>query len=318
MAGDPIIGIKGPDYEVPIERGAIRQFARSLYSSLPAWLEARDAVIPPTFLVMAGYHWGYILERPPEGSELAGITAAQQGTTDGEQSFEFFGPPPRAGDVLTASTKVADHFFKSGKAGGRLEFFVMQTDFRDASGRLVARWMPTSIKTERREGGGSAQTAPAPDRPWLKRGEKRQQLNAIGPAAGPLTVGDSPGPVTMPGLTLTDTIRYQCASGEDSSGHHDTLAARAAGLPEFISVGMHHAGVLGAYAAHWLGPENVRAIRARFLTTVWPGDVLTYVGRVSGFGERDEGPTIDLDLECLRDGVPVVRAAATFMRPERP
>ncbi|WP_413868952.1 MaoC family dehydratase N-terminal domain-containing protein [Albidovulum sp.] len=315
---DAIRGLKGPDYRVHIEWGAIRQFARSLYSTLPAWLDDPRAVVPPTFLVTAGYHWGYILERPPEGSVLAGIDC--RGTTDGEQAFEFFGPPPRAGDVLTASTEVADHFFKTGRAGGRLEFFVMRTDFRDVTGRLVARWMPTSIRPERRDGtrgepGG--ETAGEPKRrPWLHPGEKRNQLDAVGPAAGPLSVGDGPGPVAVPGLTLTEMIRYQCASGEDSPGHHDTLAARAHGMADFISVGMHHAGVLGAYAAHWLGPENVRAFRARFLKTVWPGDALTYRGSVAGFGEGSEGPTVELTLDCLREGEPVVRGSATFLRPE--
>ncbi len=310
---DSIIGLRGPDYTFPVEWGAIRQFARSLYSTLPAWLDDPKAVVPPTFLVMAGYHWGYILERPPAGSALAAIDCA--GTTDGEQSFEFFGPPPRAGDVLTASTEVADHFFKAGRAGGRLEFFVMRTDFRDAGGRLVARWMPTSIRPERRDGTSGTGGGPK-RRPWLGRGERRDQLDAVTPATGPLAVGDSPGPVAIPALTLTDTIRYQCASGEDSPGHHDTLAARAQGMADFISVGMHHAGVLGAYAAHWLGPENARAFRARFLTTVWPGDELTCRGSVTGFGERDEGPAVELALECLRDGEPVVRATAVFLRRE--
>ncbi|MBN9245426.1 MAG: MaoC family dehydratase N-terminal domain-containing protein [Mesorhizobium sp.] len=312
MSVGSIIGVRGPDFEVPIERGAIRQFARSLYSSHPDWMEARDAVVPPTFLVMAGYHWGYILERPPVGSPLADIDA--RGTTDGEQSFEFFGPPPRAGDSLVASTEVADHFFKHGRSG-ELEFFVMKTDFHDAAdGRLVARWMPTSIRMDRRPKAAVAETTR--ERPWLKRGEARLELDQIGLAKVPLAIGGSAGAITVPGLTLTEMIRYQCASGEDSPGHHDTLAARAAGLPEFISVGMHHAGVLGAYAAHWLGPENVRAVRARFLSTVWPGDVLTYTGRVRGFGEREEGRTVELDLECLRDGVAVVKAQATFMRPQ--
>ncbi|ESY64904.1 hypothetical protein X743_30055 [Mesorhizobium sp. LNHC252B00] len=312
MSNDSIIGVRGPDFELPIERGAIRQFARSLYSSHPAWMEARDAVVPPTFLVMAGYHWGYILERPPAGSALAAIDA--RGTTDGEQSFEFFGPPPRAGDSLIASTEVVDHFFKEGRSG-RLEFFVMKTDFRDATdGRLVARWMPTSIRTDRPPGLAAAGTVR--ERPWLRRGEARIELDQIHAAKTTLGIGDCPGEVAVPGLTLTEMVRYQCASGEDSPGHHDTLAARAQGLPEFISVGMHHAGVLGAYAAHWLGPENVRAIRARFLDTVWPGDVLTYIGRIRGFGDREEGRTVELDLECLRDGVAVVRAKATFMRPK--
>jgi len=309
---DPIIGVRGPDYPVHIEWGAIRQFARSLYSTLPAWLDDRHAVVPPTFLVMAGYHWGYILERAPEGSALAAIDSSR--TTDGEQAFEFFGPPPRVGDVLTASTVVADHFFKAGRAGGRLEFFVIRTDFHDASGRLVARWMPTSIRPERRERTSGDSAGGPKQRPWLKRGDRRNQLDDVKPARGPLSVGDSPGPIDIPALTLTDTIRYQCASGEDSPGHHDTMAAQAHGMADFISVGMHHAGVLGAYAAHWLGPENVRVFRARFLTTVWPGDALTYEGRITGFGERDEGPTVEVVLECLRDGEVVVRANAVFMR----
>lgn len=311
---DAIKGLKGPDYRVHIEWGAIRQFARSLYSTLPAWLDDPRAVVPPTFLVMAGYHWGYILERAPEGSALAAIDC--QGTTDGEQSFEYFGPPPRVGDVLTASTEVADHFFKTGRTGGRLEFFVMRTDFRDAADRLVARWMPTSIRPEHRDGSGGAAAGGPRRRPWLHRGEARNQLDVVGPVKAPLSVGDGPRPVEMPALTLTDMIRYQCASGEDSPGHHDTLAARAHGMADFISVGMHHAGVLGAYAAHWLGPENVRAFRARFLTTVWPGDALTCAGRITGFGESGEGPTVELALDCLREGEPVVRASAVFLRPK--
>ena len=311
---DTIKGLRGPDYRVPIEWGAIRLFVRSLYSTHPAWLDDPRAVVPPTFLVMAGYHWGYILERAPEGSALAGVDC--RGTTDGEQSFEFFGPPPRVGDVLTASTEVADHYFKAGRAGGRLEFFVMRTDFRDATGRLVARWMPTSIRPEHRGATSGGACGGPKRRPWLHAGEKRNQLDAVRPAAGALSVGDGPGPVEMPALTLTDMIRYQCASGEDSPGHHDTLAAQAHGMADFISVGMHHAGVLGAYAAHWLAPENARAFRARFLTTVWPGDALTYRGSITGFGEGADGPTVELALDCLREGEPVVRASAVFLRPE--
>lgn len=306
-----IIGLRGPDYRVPVEWGAIRRFAQSLYSTLPDWMDEPRAFVPPTFLVSAGYHWGYILERPPAGSALAGIDC--EGTTDGEQAFEFFGPPPRAGDVLTASTEVADHFFKDGRAGGRLEFFVMRTDFHDASGRLVARWTPVSIRPERREAVAGDPGEGPRKRPFLTKDESRNQLDAIRRHRGPLALGDSPGVVAIPALTLTDTIRYQCASGEDSPGHHDTLAARAHGMADFISVGMHHAGVLGAYAAHWLGPENTRAFRARFLTTVWPGDALDYRGEVTALRTTDEGPAADLTLTCLRGGEPVVRASATFL-----
>ena len=305
-----IVGLRGPDYSVPIEWGAIRQFARSVYSNHPAWVNDPHAVVPPTFLVSAGYHWGYILERPPEGSELAGIGATQAAggvMLDGEQLFIFRGSPPRAGTVLQASTRVFDHFKKQGKAGGQLEFFVMQTEFRDASGRLVCEWRPTSIRTAQPpvQSHAHRNTSGA----WLRSAEKREQFNAIVQAEdAALSMGSGPGVVTMPPLTLTEMIRYQCASGEDGSGHHDVLAAHALGYPDIFSVGMHHAGALATYACHWLGPQNVREFRTRFLDMIWPGDVLRYDGVVTGFADTDEGPCVNVELNCRRDGLAVVRA----------
>jgi hypothetical protein len=211
------VGLRGPDYSLPLEWGAIRQFAKSVYSNHPAWMNDPHAVVPPTFLVSAGYQWGYILERPPPGSELARVGAdqAERGVVlDGEQMFIFHGCPPRAGTVLHASTRVLDYFKKQGKAGGQLEFFVMQTEFRDASGRLVCEWRPTSIRTEQLPVQSYAERKST--RPWLRRTEKREQFDAIFPADHEgLSLGSGPGRLTMPPLTLTEMIRYQCASGED-------------------------------------------------------------------------------------------------------
>jgi len=315
MPIDKVKGVRGPDYAVPIERGAIRQFARSLYSSHPDWLLDPQAVVPPTFLLSAGYHWGYILERPPAGSALAAIDQSQGVGTDGEQEFTFFGEPPRAGTILTASTQVADHFHKQGRSGGRMEFFVMQTDFHDPQGRLVARWRPTSIRTERSAPGSNVPRVRAP-RAWLRKDADLGQLDRVAPATPQdIRIGSGPAPITMPPLTLTEMIRYQCASGEDSTAHHDTLAAQAYGLPDCFSVGMQHAGVLATLAAHWLGPRNVRHFKARFLDTVWPGDVLGYEARITHLGECAEGRTATLALQCARGEQPVVTATATFLAP---
>lgn len=316
---DTVKGVRGPDYQVPIERGAIRQFARSLYSSHPDWLDDPHPVVPPTFLLSAGYHWGYILERPPAHSALAAIDQSQGVGTDGEHAFEYFGTPPRAGTELTARTHVADHFYKQGRSGGRLEFFVMQTDFHDPHGRLVARWRPTSIRTEKVALTPEKTIALAP-RAWLRKDADRSQLDRIVPAVTTTALQIAAGPpdITMPSLTLTEMIRYQCASGEDSAGHHDTLAAQAHGFPDCFSVGMQHAGVLATMASHWLGPHNVRRFKARFVDTVWPGDVLTYRVRIARFGDSDEGRTVELELLCSRAGQPVVTASATFLDPARP
>lgn len=317
-SADDVKGVRGPDYPMPIERGAIRQFARSLYSSHPDWLLDPHAVVPPTFLLSAGYHWGYILERPPAGSALAAIDQSQGMGTDGEHEFVYYGEPPRAGDVLTARTHVADHFYKQGRSGGRLEFFVMQTDFHDAQGRLAARWRPTSIRTEKAAAAATATPERVTRHAFLSKDADRSQLDRIAPACPhELHIGAGPAAITMPPLTLTEMIRYQCASGEDSPGHHDALAAQAHGYPDCFSVGMQHAGILATIAAHWLGPKNIRRFKARFLDTVWPGDGLTYQANITQCGHSDAGPTVDLALTCARAGKPVVTASATFLAPTR-
>lgn len=43
-----IIGMQGPVYEVEIERGRIRQFAKSIYCQHPAYHQDKRAVVPPT------------------------------------------------------------------------------------------------------------------------------------------------------------------------------------------------------------------------------------------------------------------------------
>ncbi len=182
----------------------------------------------------------------------------------------------------------------------------------ESVGRLVCEWRPTSIRTEQLPVQSYAERRLT--RSWLRRTEKCEQFDAILPADHEaLSLGSGPGRLTMPPLTLTEMIRYQCASGEDSAGHHDVLAAQAFGYPDVFSVGMHHAGALATYACHWLGPHNVREFRARFLDMVWVGDELSYDGVITGFAESPEGETVHVELNCRRDGVVVVRAWARFL-----
>jgi acyl dehydratase len=81
-------------------------------------------------------------------------------------------------------------------------------------------------------------------------------------------------------LTVTDFVRYQGASGDMNPIHHDTDFAKAAGYPGPFAVGMLQAGVLSTYATDWLGASNLRRFKVQFREQAWPGDVLTYTGKV--------------------------------------
>ncbi len=79
-----------------------------------------------------------------------------------------------------------------------------------------------------------------------------------------------PEPWTVGPVTRTDFVRYQGASGDMNPIHHDQTYAEAAGYKSPFSVGMFQAGLLATYATDWLGAENVRSFRVRFLEQVWP------------------------------------------------
>lgn len=123
-----------------------------------------------------------------------------------------------------------------------------------------------------------------------------------------------PEPRTVGPVTRTDFVRYQGASGDMNPIHHDQTFAEAAGYQSPFSVGMYQAGLLATYATDWLGAENVRSFRVRFLEQVWPDDVLTCSATVLREYEDDGVGKVDLELDCARQtGGLAVKAWATFV-----
>ena len=127
-------------YEIPIERGKIREFARAAQSRNPAY-DGPEAVIPPTFLTTAGNFWA------TERHAASGLGFELARVLHGEEEYEFFGPPPRAGQTLTVSSRLGDQWEKEGKRGGKMRFAKIVTEYRDESGTLVAEQRTTLLET---------------------------------------------------------------------------------------------------------------------------------------------------------------------------
>jgi acyl-coenzyme A thioesterase PaaI-like protein len=66
----------------------------------------------------------------------------------GEQEFEYV-RPLRAGDVLSATSRIVDEYEKEGRRGGTMRFVVSETEFRDQNGDVVAYSRGTSIVTSK-------------------------------------------------------------------------------------------------------------------------------------------------------------------------
>ncbi len=120
-----------------------------------------------------------------------------------------------------------------------------------------------------------------------------------------------PAPLVVGPLTRTDQVRYQGASGDMQPIHHDEPFAQAAGYAAPLSLGMLHAGLMGGWAAQWMGAQNVRGFRVRFSAQAFVGDTLTCDGSIGS--EDDESVT--LELSCTnQDGALVAQAWATFVK----
>ncbi len=129
-----------------------------------------------------------------------------------------------------------------------------------------------------------------------------------------LSVGATAPARTVGPLTRTDFVRYQGASGDMNPVHHDEPFARAAGYGAPLGVGMFPAGVMATLATDWLGPENVRAFKVRWKEPVWPGDILTFEGRLTRKYEDQGERRVDLELVCTREGGGMAAQAwATFV-----
>ena len=146
MADERAIGAVGEPFELDVERGKIREFARATLSKNPAYLEGDRPVSPPTFLTTM-FFWE---DAAPGANPWPHVRLDPKRGMHAEQEYVFHGPPPRAGTRLTCTSRIESVFSKEGRRGGRLTFAVMVTEFRDAAtGKLVAEARMTGVETEK-------------------------------------------------------------------------------------------------------------------------------------------------------------------------
>jgi hypothetical protein len=146
------LGAEGVPFEIDIERGKIREFARATLCDHPACLTGEHPVSPPTFLTTM-FFW----EEAVEGANpWHRVNMSQERGMHAEQEYVFYGPPPRAGDRLIARSRIDRIYEKEGRRGGNLTFAVMVTEFRDRTGRLVAEARMTGVETAKPPGEGES------------------------------------------------------------------------------------------------------------------------------------------------------------------
>ena len=296
------IGLTGPAYEMDVERGKVREFARAMNAPLPDFIDGRNPIIPATFLITTQYGWGYTLERP-RGTVFEQIDHDFSVPLHAEESFIFHGAPPRAGDRFFCRASLEDVRIKQGSKGGELTFLTMLTEYRNANGDLVAEQRSVTVTTGQSPDDGEwAVDIPNYDPTYgdLDPGDPFAHVTRVG--WDDLVEGEGPGVIDAGPLLMQDMVRFQGVEGEDNPLHFDLAWAAKNGYPNVFGLGMHQGSVLAGYAAHWLDPAAVRSMKLRFRNVYWPGDHMIYDIKVARkyVDEASGNRMADLELSCTR------------------
>jgi hypothetical protein len=142
MAEEPDQTSRDSGYEMVVERGKIREFARATMSHNPEYLDDPAPVAPVTFLQTSSF---WAPANAPRASGAGGMNLAR--VLHGGQEFVFYGPPPRAGTKLRVSSRLDKEYEKEGRRGGTMKFAESVTSFVDDDGRLVAESRAIVIET---------------------------------------------------------------------------------------------------------------------------------------------------------------------------
>jgi hypothetical protein len=126
-------------YDMPIERGKIREFAVATGATDPVYL-APNPPVPPTFLATA-MHWE---PRDPPLATRLGLNLSR--VLQGGQEYRFIGPLPRAGETLCAETSVESVTEKENSRGSRMTLIVVLTRFLRGDGTVAAEGRATVIE----------------------------------------------------------------------------------------------------------------------------------------------------------------------------
>ena len=240
------LGVTSPPFEMTVERGKIREFARATFTDHPDFLEGRSS--PPTFLTTC-FHW-----LTPEADLVSRLELDTDIAVQLQQDFIFHREPPPAGTKLIVVASVEEMYDKESRQG-RLECVAIVTQFGDLAGEPVATARMLAAEVHRRGGGIDA--------------THNTGVVARDSASGDLTVGP---------ITMTDIVRYAGASGDFTPVHHDVEFCRRAGIKGPFAMGMLSGGAIGSWLVKEVVPATVRSISVRFGRQVWPGDVLTVHG----------------------------------------
>jgi len=141
MALDELKGNELGTQTITIEQGPVRAFAASIKDD-PDRYTGADAPTPLTWPFVMSY-WGSMGAGGAAGLPIERLRGPGRMILHGEQAFEYH-RAPRVGETLTGTGRISDVYEKD-TSSATMEFYVRETEWRDAAGEPVVTDLFTLI-----------------------------------------------------------------------------------------------------------------------------------------------------------------------------
>jgi acyl dehydratase len=147
-----IFGVEKVSHYIVTKRD-IKRFAQAIGETNPIYFDEKYAkstksgvvLAPPLFCQIFTFEDVPVDQLPSDGSPIEiDVPIPAQRTVGGASSYEIF-QRVKAGDQITAKSRLRDVFIKEGKSG-RLYFVIIETEFSNQRKELVAKETATYIK----------------------------------------------------------------------------------------------------------------------------------------------------------------------------
>lgn len=130
--------------------------------------------------------------------------------------------------------------------------------------------------------------------------------------------GDEALPTFQIIITRTHIVKYVGAGGDFFPIHHDEAFATSIGMPSIVANGLMHGGMLSRCVTDWVGDGCVKRFKLRFASMVWPGDTLTFAGRVVRKFQEGGEHLVECALSVVnQNGEKAITGEATVALPTR-
>jgi acyl dehydratase len=198
--------------------------------------------------------------------------------------------PLRPGDVITSICKLGDIYERDGNSG-KMVFTRIDNEHRNQRDELVGITSEAMVSLEGSSRKGETGGEPPPPRKVESQPPTLEQVYFDDVETG------APLPPIVKQITLYTILKWAAAVNDYGPHHFDyQFATQFLGVPNVIAHGPSNTAYLAQLLTNWIGAHGMlRRHYAEMRGNVFPGDTLTFEGKVSGKRTEDGEGLVDCE-----------------------